>query len=76
VQWVITGYMAAMTLAMLPTPWLLERFGFRRVFLGTVFFLGLTSLAGALVSDFRRPWRSACCRVRQPACSSPCRWWW
>ena len=22
VQWVITGYMAAMTLAMLPTPWL------------------------------------------------------
>jgi MFS family permease len=32
VQWVITGYMAAMTLAMLPTPWLLERFGFRRVF--------------------------------------------
>jgi len=52
VQWVITGYMAAMTLAMLPTPWLLERFGFRRVFLGTVLFLGLTSLAGALVSDF------------------------
>ncbi len=52
VQWVITGYMAAMTVAMLPTPWLLERFGFRRVFLGTLCVLGLTSLAGAFASDF------------------------
>ena len=71
VQWVITGYMAAMTLAMLPTPWLLERFGFRRVFLGTVFFLGLTSLAGALVSDFAftvaiRLLQGAAAGVQQP----------
>ncbi len=71
VQWVITGYMAAMTLAMLPTPWLLERFGFRRVFLGTVFFLGLTSLAGALVSDFTltvaiRLLQGAAAGVQQP----------
>ncbi len=71
VQWVITGYMAAMTLAMLPTPWLLERFGFRRVFLGTVFFLGLTSLAGALVSDFAftvaiRLMQGAAAGVQQP----------
>ncbi|MBL0285413.1 MAG: DHA2 family efflux MFS transporter permease subunit [Zoogloea sp.] len=71
VQWVITGYMAAMTLAMLPTPWLLERFGFRRVFLGTVLFLGLTSLAGALVSDFAgtvaiRLLQGAAAGVQQP----------
>lgn len=71
VQWVITGYMAAMTVAMLPTPWLLERYGFRRVFLGTVLFLGLTSLAGALVSDFAgtvaiRLLQGAAAGVQQP----------
>jgi len=41
VQWVITGFMVALTVAMLPTPWLLERFGFRRLFLSANFFLAL-----------------------------------
>jgi len=52
VQWVITGFMVALTVAMLPTPWLLERFGFRRLFLSANFFLALFSIAGALSSDF------------------------
>ncbi|WP_374482466.1 DHA2 family efflux MFS transporter permease subunit [Zoogloea sp.] len=52
VQWVITGYMAAMTVAMLPTPWLLDRYGFRQVFLGTVLFLAVSSVAGFLATDF------------------------
>ena len=52
VQWAITGFLAALTLAMLPTPWLLERVGFRRLFLGANLMLALTSVAGALGSDF------------------------
>ena len=33
VQWTMTGFMAAMTVAMLPTAWLIDRFGLRTVFL-------------------------------------------
>lgn len=52
VQWVITGFLAALTLAMLPTPWLLDRVGFRRLFLGANLMLAATSAAGALGGDF------------------------
>lgn len=52
VQWAITGYMGAMTLAMLPTPWLLDRLGFRRCFLGAVLVLAATSIAGSLTTRF------------------------
>jgi MFS transporter, DHA2 family, multidrug resistance protein len=37
-----------MTLAMLPTSWLLDRFGFRRIFLTALVVLALTSIAGSL----------------------------
>lgn len=52
VQWAITGFLAALTVAMLPTPWLLERIGFRRLFLGANLLLGLSSVAGALGGSF------------------------
>ncbi|MDT3672716.1 MAG: DHA2 family efflux MFS transporter permease subunit [Aromatoleum sp.] len=52
VQWTITGFMAAMTVAMLPSPWLLDRFGFRRVFLTAVALLATGSVAGALSTGF------------------------
>ncbi|MBS0542995.1 MAG: MFS transporter, partial [Proteobacteria bacterium] len=52
VQWAITGFLAALTLAMLPTPWLIERVGFRRLFLGGNLMLALASVAGALGTDF------------------------
>lgn len=52
VQWAITGFMAALTVAMLPTPWLLDRVGFRRLFLGANFLLGIASVAGALGESF------------------------
>ena len=29
-QWMSAGFMAAMTISMLTTPWLLERYGYRR----------------------------------------------
>lgn len=52
VQWAVTGFMGAMTLAMLPTPWLLERFGFRRCFLTALGVLAVASVAGSLSPSF------------------------
>ena len=52
VQWAMTGFMAAMTVAMLPAPWLLDRIGFRRVFLGALTVLAVTSVAGSLSPNF------------------------
>lgn len=52
VQWAMTGFMAAMAVAMLPTSWLLERFGFRRVFLCAVSLLALAGVAGSLSPNF------------------------
>ena len=52
VQWAMTGFMAAMTVAMLPTPWLLDRYGFRRVFLSALTLLALASVAGSLSPNF------------------------
>ncbi len=51
-QWAITGFMGAMTLAMLPTPWLLDRFGFRRCFLTALAVLGVASVGGSLSGNF------------------------
>ena len=52
VQWAITGFMTAMTVAMLPTPWLLECFGLRRVLLVGVTTLGISSLLGSISPSF------------------------
>lgn len=51
-QWTVTGFMAAMTVAMLPTPWLLDRYGFRRVFLTAIVVLAVAGIAGALSTRF------------------------
>ena len=48
----MTGFMAAMTLSMLPAPWLLDRIGFRRVFLSAVLVLAIMSVAGSLAGSF------------------------
>lgn len=52
VQWVMTGFMGAMTVSMLPAPWLLERLGFRKLFLGAVLALLVTSVAGFFAPTF------------------------
>ncbi|UCV23675.1 DHA2 family efflux MFS transporter permease subunit [Ferribacterium limneticum] len=52
VQWAITGFMAAMTLSMLPAAWLLDRFGFRYCLLGALMLLLISSIAGALSMNF------------------------
>jgi EmrB/QacA subfamily drug resistance transporter len=45
-QWLSAGFMAAMTLSMLATPWLLERFGYRHTFAGAVLLLMCGGMAG------------------------------
>ncbi len=45
-QWVAASFMIAMTLSMLLTPWLLNRYGLRRTFLGTLLLLGCGGLIG------------------------------
>lgn len=64
VQWAMTGFMTAMTVSMLPTPWLLARFGFRRVFLLAVAILTLASIAGYIASTFMQV---VCARILQGA---------
>ena len=51
-QWLSAGFMAAMTLSMLTTPWLLERYGYRRTYAGAVLLLMLGGIAGGLSGWF------------------------
>lgn len=52
VQWAMTGFMAALTVGMLPTAWLLDRLGFRRVFLVALGLLAAASIGGFLAPSF------------------------
>jgi predicted MFS family arabinose efflux permease len=54
VQWVTSGFMVAMTVSMLTTPWLLARFGYRRVYEVCMWLLLGGGVLGGLASDF--PW--------------------
>lgn len=47
IQLVITVFMVANTIAMLPAPWLVERYGLRRCFIFAVVVLAAATLAGA-----------------------------
>lgn len=47
-QWLSTAFMGPMTLSMLATPWLLERFGYRQTYLGLLLLLGLGGAVGGL----------------------------
>ena len=51
-QWVATAFMAAMTLSMLPTPWLLSRFGYRHTYVGAVALLMLGGIVGGLARHY------------------------
>ncbi|MES2530636.1 MAG: MFS transporter, partial [Pseudomonadota bacterium] len=51
-QWVSSGFMVAMTVSMLTTPWLLGRFGYRRTYVGTMLLLLAGGIAGGLATDF------------------------
>ncbi|MDB5998710.1 MAG: transporter [Rhizobacter sp.] len=47
-QWMAAGFMAAMTLSMLTTPWLLSRFGYRRAYGGAIALLLVGGVSGGL----------------------------
>ncbi len=51
-QWVAAGFMAAMTLSMLPTPWLLARFGYRHAYIGAVALLMGGGIVGGLARHY------------------------
>ena len=51
-QWVAAGFITAMTLSMLPTPWLLARFGYRRTYIGAVTLLMAGGIVGGLAQHY------------------------
>jgi EmrB/QacA subfamily drug resistance transporter len=51
-QWVSSGFMVAMTVAMLTTPWLLGRFGYRRIYAGTMVLLMAGGILGGVAGNF------------------------
>ena len=51
-QWVASGFMVAMTVSMLTTPWLLGRYGYRRTYGGAMWLLLAGGVVGGLSNDF------------------------
>ena len=52
VQWVSSGFMVAMTVSMLVTPWLLGRYGYRRTYAGAMWVLLAGGIGGGLANVF------------------------
>ena len=51
-QWVSSGFMVASTVAMLTTPWLLARFGYRATYSGCMVLLMAGGLMGGFATNF------------------------
>ncbi len=51
-QWVSSGFMVAMTVSMLTTPWLLGRYGYRNTYGGTMLLLMAGGIVGGFANDF------------------------
>ena len=51
-QWLSAGFMGAMTLSMLTTPWLLERYGYRHTYSGAVALLMAGGIFGGIAPWF------------------------
>jgi EmrB/QacA subfamily drug resistance transporter len=51
-QWMAAGFMAAMTVSMLTTPWLLARFGYRATYVGATLLLMLGGIGGGLGQSY------------------------
>lgn len=52
VQLAVTTFMVTSTIAMLPTPWLIQHYGLRVTFLGAVLLLTVSSVLGAFSPSF------------------------
>ncbi len=51
-QWVSSGFMVAMTVSMLTTPWLLARYGYRGTYVGAMLLLMAGGIAGGVANHF------------------------
>ena len=51
-QWVASGFMVAMTVSMLTTPWLLSRYGYRATYAGSMLLLLVGGMVGGLSSQY------------------------
>jgi EmrB/QacA subfamily drug resistance transporter len=51
-QWVSSGFMVAMTVSMLTTPWLLGRYGYRHTYVGTMLLLMVGGIVGGFAEQF------------------------
>ncbi|RYX95576.1 MAG: MFS transporter [Comamonadaceae bacterium] len=51
-QWVSSGFMVAMTVSMLTTPWLLARYGYRRTYSGCMWLLMAGGIVGGLANNY------------------------
>lgn len=51
-QWVSSGFMVAMTVSMLTTPWLLSRYGYRATYVGTMLLLMAGGIVGGVATGF------------------------
>lgn len=51
-QWVSSGFMVAMTVSMLTTPWLLSRYGYRRVYAGCMLLLMAGGALGGFAGEY------------------------
>jgi EmrB/QacA subfamily drug resistance transporter len=51
-QWVSSGFMVAMTVSMLTTPWLLSRYGYRSTYVATMLLLAAGGIAGGFAEQF------------------------
>ena len=51
-QWITSGFMVASTVALLTTPWLLMRFGYRATYVGAVVLLMIGAIVGGVSQHF------------------------
>ena len=51
-QWVSSGFMVAMTVSMLTTPWLLTRYGYRSTYAATMWLLLTGGIVGGMSNNF------------------------
>ena len=51
-QWVSSGFMVAMTVSMLTTPWALGRYGYRQTYVATMLLLLAGGVVGGLANNF------------------------